>query len=206
MSDNEKLDPRVIRTRKLLREAFMELVPEKGYQKITIQDITDRATLNRVTFYLHYDNKDDLLVHTTNHLLDELVDRVPPPREDMSTRDQVIQGLTINFQFFADYGDFMKTMLGKDGVWSFIFAMQNYHFKASVETLKKRQKYSPEKEMEMQIVLRHMHSAFMGVLQWWLANDLPLTAEEMALIVLKIYTQGVYRRLGYDLVGDGLVD
>ncbi len=200
----KQLDPRVVRTRRLLREAFMELVAEKGYWDITIQDITDRATLNRVTFYLHYDNKEDLLVQTTNYIQDELVKRVEPPQEGASPREIVQEALATNFRIFADYADFMKSMLGKDGVWSFIFAMQDYHYRASMETFQKMGKdFSPEKEREIQIVLRGMHSTFMGVLQWWFANDMSLTPEEMAQIVYKIYTQGVYRCLGYKLSADG---
>jgi AcrR family transcriptional regulator len=202
-SQQQKLDPRVVRTRKLLQEAFIELVGEKGYWDLTIQDITDRATLNRVTFYLHYDNKEDLLVQTTNFILDELVKRVEPPKEGANPREVVLEGLAINFQVFADYADFMKSMLGKDGVWSFIFAMQDYHYQASMKTLQMRNQVSPENEVDIQIAIRHMHSAFMGVLQWWFANDMSLSKEEMAQIVYKIYTQGVYRCLGYKITEDG---
>ncbi len=203
-AEMQKLDPRVVRTRRLLREAFMELVGEKGYWDTTIQDITDRATLNRVTFYLHYDNKEDLLVQTTKHILDELVKRVEPPQEGASPREVVQAALAANFQVYANYADFMKAMLGKNGVWSFIFAMQDYHYRTSMETFQKMGKdFSPEKEREIQIVLRGMHSSFMGVLQWWLANDMSLPREEMAQIVYKIYTRGVYRCLGYKLSADG---
>jgi AcrR family transcriptional regulator len=201
-SDQNKLDPRVIRTRKLLQEAFIELVGEKGYWDITIQDITDRATLNRVTFYLHYDNKEDLLVHTTNYILDDLMKRAEPTKERSNLREAVLEGLAINFQVFADYADFMKAMLGKNGVWSFIFAMQDYHYQTSIKTLEMRGNISPENEVEIQIAIRHMHAAFMGVLQWWFNNDMSLSKEEMAQIVYKIYTQGVYRSLGYKLSAD----
>jgi len=202
-SAKNKLDPRVIRTRKLLQEAFIELVGEKGYWDITIQDITDRATLNRVTFYLHYDNKEDLLVHTTNHILDELVKRAELSKKKATPREAVLEGLAINFEVFADYADFMKSMLGKDGVWSFIFAMQDYHYQTSIKTLEKRGYISPENEQEIQVAIRHMHSAFMGVLQWWFANDMSLPREEMAQIIYQIYTKGVYRCLGYQLTPDG---
>lgn len=201
-SEETKLDPRVVRTRKLLREAFIELVGEKGYWDITIQDITDRATLNRVTFYLHYDNKEDLLVQTTNYIQDELVKRVQPPKEGASPREMVLEAFATNFQVFAEYADFMKAMLGKNGVWSFIFAMQDNHYRAGMETLRMSDEFNLENEQEIQIVLRGMHSAFMGVLQWWFANDMPLSKEEMAQMVYRIYTQGVYRCLGYKLSAD----
>ncbi|MCB0213544.1 MAG: TetR family transcriptional regulator, partial [Anaerolineae bacterium] len=57
----ENLDPRVKRTRQLLMQSFLELLAEKRIQSITIQDITARATVNRATFYAHFDDKYALL-------------------------------------------------------------------------------------------------------------------------------------------------
>jgi AcrR family transcriptional regulator len=54
-------DPRVKRTRQLLKQALSDLLAEKAFHDITVQDITARATLNRVTFYAHFEDKYDLL-------------------------------------------------------------------------------------------------------------------------------------------------
>jgi AcrR family transcriptional regulator len=59
--DCEKLDPRIRRTRGLLQDALKRLLEEKEFDKITIQDITEAATLNRATFYAHYPDKFALL-------------------------------------------------------------------------------------------------------------------------------------------------
>ncbi len=59
----DKLDPRVKRTRQLLEKAFVDLLGEKGFQAITVQDITGRAGVNRATFYAHFEDKYDLLDH-----------------------------------------------------------------------------------------------------------------------------------------------
>jgi AcrR family transcriptional regulator len=53
----EKLDPRVVRTRNLLGKAFIEVLAEKGFQACSVQDITERAGVNRTTFYLHFPDK-----------------------------------------------------------------------------------------------------------------------------------------------------
>ncbi|MBE9474579.1 MAG: TetR/AcrR family transcriptional regulator [Chloroflexi bacterium] len=64
MADNgKKLDPRILRTRKLIESSFLELLEEEDFQSITIQDITDRATINRSTFYAHFDDKYMLFDH-----------------------------------------------------------------------------------------------------------------------------------------------
>ena len=56
-----KLDPRVRRTRQLLFEAFQKLILEKGFDQISVQDIAERSTLNRATFYDHFPDKFALL-------------------------------------------------------------------------------------------------------------------------------------------------
>ena len=57
----EKLDPRVKRTRQLLERSFMEVVAEKGFQSVSVQDITGKAGVNRATFYAHFPDKYALL-------------------------------------------------------------------------------------------------------------------------------------------------
>ncbi len=57
----EKLDPRIRRTRQLLQDALQHLLDNKDFEDISVQDITERATLNRATFYAHYPDKFALL-------------------------------------------------------------------------------------------------------------------------------------------------
>ena len=57
----DRLDPRVRRTRQLLHEALRKLLDQKRFDDITVQDITEAATLNRATFYAHYPDKFALL-------------------------------------------------------------------------------------------------------------------------------------------------
>jgi AcrR family transcriptional regulator len=59
--DCERLDPRIRRTRHLLQDALKHLLEEREFDKITIQDVTEAATLNRATFYAHYPDKFALL-------------------------------------------------------------------------------------------------------------------------------------------------
>lgn len=54
---NGREDPRVLRTRQLLLQAFYDLFLEKGFQAMTVQDITERAGVNRSTFYTHFEDK-----------------------------------------------------------------------------------------------------------------------------------------------------
>jgi AcrR family transcriptional regulator len=70
----ESLDPRVRRTRALLHEAFLELVKVKRFEEISVQDLTEAATLNRATFYAHYSDKYKLLECVASLQFQELLD------------------------------------------------------------------------------------------------------------------------------------
>ncbi len=71
----EKLDPRVKRTRALLEQAFMDLLGEKGFQAVTVQDIAERAGVNRATFYAHFADKYALLDHCVEQGFAQEVDK-----------------------------------------------------------------------------------------------------------------------------------
>jgi AcrR family transcriptional regulator len=72
-------DPRVKRTRKLLQNAFMELLAEKGFHTVSVQDVAERATVNRATFYAHFPDKYALLDEVVGDAFREaLLRRVPP--------------------------------------------------------------------------------------------------------------------------------
>ena len=72
MKQGTEFDPRVIRTRGLLRTALMELAVEKSFASLTIQDVTRRAGLNRTTFYLHFNGLHELLEDCARSLFAEL--------------------------------------------------------------------------------------------------------------------------------------
>ena len=61
LPNQEKLDPRVKRTRALILNAFQDLLAEKNFEAITVQDVTTRAQINRATFYAHFQDKYALL-------------------------------------------------------------------------------------------------------------------------------------------------
>ncbi|WP_437966979.1 helix-turn-helix domain-containing protein [Sorangium sp. So ce260] len=61
-------DRRVQKSRKLLSDALVSLILEKGYDEVSIQDIIDRANVGRSTFYSHYENKEQLLLFGHEHL------------------------------------------------------------------------------------------------------------------------------------------
>lgn len=65
---DEKLDPRVIRTRGLILQSFESLLAEKNFANISVQDVTDKAQINRATFYSHFQDKYALLDEAINQM------------------------------------------------------------------------------------------------------------------------------------------
>lgn len=69
---NRTLDPRVVRTRRLLINALTELIVVGGYEAVTIREIVRKAEVNRSTFYLHFRDKQDIMTQMQDDILNEL--------------------------------------------------------------------------------------------------------------------------------------
>src|SRR5688572_29080610 len=70
--DNGRPDRRVTRTRRLLQDALVALVLEKGYEAVTVQEVLDRADVGRATFYAHFANREALLLSVFEMMRGEL--------------------------------------------------------------------------------------------------------------------------------------
>jgi AcrR family transcriptional regulator len=75
---SEREDPRVLRTRHLLLQAFYDLFLEKGFQAMTVQDIAERASVNRGTFYTHFEDKYAILEYWLREQFRQQVVRMMP--------------------------------------------------------------------------------------------------------------------------------
>jgi AcrR family transcriptional regulator len=71
----ETVDPRILRSRRMLMEALVRLLTQKEFEDISVQEIADEATLNRATFYLHYTDKNALLQAMTAARFGDLIAR-----------------------------------------------------------------------------------------------------------------------------------
>ncbi|MFD2370072.1 TetR family transcriptional regulator [Brevibacillus gelatini] len=79
-------DPRVMRTRQLIREAFRDLLRSKEFDAISVKDIAQKATINRATFYAHYEDKYALLEEITEQVFREMV-----PEQVMNAREFTVE-------------------------------------------------------------------------------------------------------------------
>ena len=198
MSKNDpksRTDPRVVRTRALLHQAMIELITERGYDPITIQDITDRATLNRATFYLHYRDKNDLLFNVFDELIKEIVS-APSGEYEPGHSEKVTPDIERIFDHIAEYAGFYHAMLGESGAPFIVARFREYIEELGMSWL---QFLQPDKEnvsVPLEIAVNFIGSAYLGVIIWWLDNGMPYSSKYMADQVRLLTTQGVQRSLG----------
>ena len=112
--NGDSTDLRVRRTRKLLREALIDLATEKGFDAITINDLAARAMINRATFYRHYRDKYELALDYATELLDELglLDKPFLAGTQGSDPDEPHSSLLRLFEHAATHARLYRVMLG----------------------------------------------------------------------------------------------
>jgi len=177
------MDRRVRRTRRRLRDALIQLIMEKGYDNVTIQNITDAADLSRATFYLHYTDKDELLASSLEEMFDELLDSVKDImlRRKLELTEGDAPSLPA-FKHVAEYADLYKSLMGDKGVSSVINRVLDYIARVGEEQYRLMVTDEEEKNLPVpiDIMARHMAGALFSMVSHWLEQDMPYTPEEMA--------------------------
>lgn len=79
------MDRRILKTRKIIKDSFIKLVDEIGFEKITVKNLTDMANINRGTFYLHYKDKYDFLEQSQNEVIEEMKNIIAPACNEIKT-------------------------------------------------------------------------------------------------------------------------
>jgi len=194
---NSLNDKRALRTKKLIRNALSELIEEKGFNDITITDLTSRAEINRGTFYLHYTDKYDLLEKVENEVMEEIRQKTQCFDSinllEVDTINEPIPFIVELFQYFKDNAKFMKAILGPKGDPLFHhkvkkFIENNLFEKAPIKTQKKEDILVPETYF-----ISYVLSAHLGVVQHWLESGMDKSPKEMALILSRMFLLGPYK-------------
>jgi AcrR family transcriptional regulator len=181
-----RMDRRVQRTRKLLRESLMDLILEEGYDAISIQDITDKANLGRATFYLHFKDKDELLLDVMGQLMSDFLDNVPQFSQNQ-WRLEDHKAIVKLFDFAAEHYDLYRILIiGSGG----ITASRQLHqiIAENVETCiqKEMKELGAEPVIPAHFIANHFAGSLLATIYWWLDQDLPFSVEEMADMFEKI--------------------
>jgi AcrR family transcriptional regulator len=204
--ENKRTDRRTNRTRRLLREALMGLVLERGYDAVTVEEITDRADLGRTTFYLHYRDKDELLMESLDELVNDLtavIARTPIANWRTNpdpTHPQPLQlPLSLAFQHAAEHADLYRIILRGEGRTQTVerireIVIAQIHHVMDVRVPEENVPIHPG--VPLDVFAHYFAGAFLGVLTWWLENNLPYPAEEMAVLFQRILYDGARKVLG----------
>lgn len=200
MTNSRKIDPRIERTQEALRGALMALIEEKGFDAISVQDITKRARLNRATFYLHYRDKQDLLIRTSEAVFDLLAAKVGPIDRENLAFQKPPQQLVILFQHLAKHRNFYRAVLGRSGVPAFVARMREYL--ATVTQLRIASLYTLYPAgvpiLDDMFISEYVAGALLSIIIWWLDNDLPHSPEYMADRFGWLSVAGTYRMMGIE--------
>jgi AcrR family transcriptional regulator len=181
-----RLDRRVQRTRKLLRESILALILEEGYDAISIQDITDKANLGRATFYLHFKDKDDLLLDVMDELIDDFMDQVPALSEAQWELEdsKAIQKL---FDFAADHYDLYRILIiGSGGITASRQLQRRIAENIEGAIQLEIEENNSQPLVPPKFIANHFAGSLLATIYWWLDNDLPYDVEQMASMFQKV--------------------
>jgi AcrR family transcriptional regulator len=168
-----KLDRRILKSQQALKKAVIELMDEKSFDDITIQDLADRANVSRGTIYLHYMDKYDLLDKLIESHIDELR-AICVSAADMDFIDSTLlctEYLDSNYSFFS-------TMIASKGAPYFQNRYLNFlieEFRNEVDVTK-----GINQGLDEDVIVRFVASAYEGIVEWWLRNEKPLPHEVLA--------------------------
>ncbi|WP_040949786.1 TetR/AcrR family transcriptional regulator [Gorillibacterium massiliense] len=168
-----KVDRRIKKTQDALKNAVLELMAEKSFDDITIQDLSDRANVSRGTIYLHYMDKYDLLDKLIETHINELDDRCKAAADL-----DFVSGSLIWTEYFEDNYPFFSMMLASKGAPYFrsrFLDFLNAEFKDEVDVTRGK-----NKGLNKEMLVRFVASAYVGVVEWWFMNERPISYQALA--------------------------
>jgi AcrR family transcriptional regulator len=176
-----KTDRRIQRTRELLQKALIELINERGYDAITIQEIVDRANVARTTFYVHYNSKDDLFMSCHEAIIKEFDSGPlyphPLSREELLS-PEVPPGRTAAYRHLQEARARLYPIFqGKDG--SLILRRIRDSSAQEIEANLRAVFAETESKIPLDVLATYLAGAQLALVQWWLEKRQPHTPETL---------------------------
>ncbi|MEH7332034.1 TetR-like C-terminal domain-containing protein [Neobacillus drentensis] len=176
--ENTRVDPRILRTRQLIKDALIDLLQEMELNKITVNRIAERATINRVTFYLHYRDIQDMMEKMAQEMAEDIEDIMRSATDKESTGETDSLMLESLLEHIAENGKFYKVVLGTRRTPIFTERL----LKILTEAITKRTENSFRAATGIQrdVAIWYGSSALIGTIVAWLRNDMPYTPQYLA--------------------------
>ncbi|MDA8098666.1 MAG: TetR/AcrR family transcriptional regulator [Nitrospiraceae bacterium] len=190
------MDRRIGRTRKLMQEALMSLITEKGYEAITVQDILDRADVGRSTFYAHYRDKDELLFSGFEHLRGLFEQQ----QRSLGAAQQGEHGADFNMilELFRHTGQnhkLYKAIAGKQSGEMILKYLHRYLYDMMIVPHKALVK-SKKTAVPIEVATHWIVSSLLSLMIWWLENNMPFPPERMDEMFRQLTMPGMEAALG----------
>lgn len=188
----EQLDRRITRSKHALRAALIELTREQGLDGFTVNDLCERADLNRGTFYNHFKDKDDLLVSLQREFLEGL-DLFRAQMQTMTLLDlaklkvakKPLPVLVSLFDYLRDESDLLIAMLGPGGDARFDQQLRDGIFSEFILNLL-HARYRERPSAFVDYYVSFYSAAYLGVIHRWLQTGMKESSEEMARIAMRL--------------------
>ena len=184
------MDRRIQKTRQLIMNTFISLLAEKGFEKITINDIAERANINRGTVYLHYVDKFDLLdkcIETYVELLLHHCANSADTNLSASAFQSIFEYLEKNFTIY-------KLLLSNEGFGFFRSRLYAIIAQTVTEVIGIK---SENHAFSNGVTTHFLASGVIGVLEWWINNSMPCNVQEITeqlMFLLEPYTKHLVSR------------
>ena len=170
---------RVRRTQKLLREALIDLIEERGFEALTVGEITERAMVSRAAFYRNYQDKYDLV----EQIFEEAMSAVLNAVADLGAEHPAEMWVTF-FEHVAEYERLYRALLGRKGSPWFVRKMRDSL--ASLVQERGRRPHGPNATDYLvhnfadAFVPNLVSTLFVEAITWWLEQGRPYTPHEIA--------------------------
>jgi AcrR family transcriptional regulator len=209
MQKKNRTDRRIQRTRQALRKALSELIKEKGYDSISVEEITQRANLGRATFYLHYKDKEDLLVDEFSELANErarTLSQVPfsawlPDLEnpEHTPENKPSEPFLTVFQHVADNADIYRILLKNEKSDRLLGRIRKIIAQSITEFMQTKVESDPIPlllEVPIDLLAAYFSGALLSCVDWWLGQGSTYSPEEMTRMFQRLFFPGARRILG----------
>ena len=186
MSKNEKpwvphgrskkdVDRRILRTRDRLGDALIELIQEKPFDSITVQEVLDRAKVGRATFYVHYRDKNDLFLSD----VEEFLEMFSMALSNQKSKSERVAPVAEFFAHIADGKKLYDALVAAGRIHDF-FDLAQGHFARGIEQRFKEIPRSKAMKSEQRAALSQAHAgAMLSMLRWWIDRGMKTSPEEM---------------------------
>jgi AcrR family transcriptional regulator len=175
MAKTPETDRRVRKTKQRLNEALNGLMVEKGYDKVTVQDIINRADVGRSTFYAHYETKDDLLMSKIEHLIENMHLALG---DAPALSGPVIRCLPL-FLHLSENHLIFKSMIGSHGIAMVSELVHAGLLQHVTEILERRNTGGDRHAVPVDARAGFLTGSLLALAQWWLDRDMPYSPEQM---------------------------